>query len=88
MTIQRVFRGFATRKKVKQFKLIVAEFGAHKMEQAIYKIQRQARVFLNVVRFRSGLCKLILLKNIVEAKQIKEKKWLLRAFERMLATDQ
>ena len=38
------------------------------MITAILKIQKQSRVYLNKHRFRKALMKLIMLKNIVEAK--------------------
>ena len=48
---------------------------------AIVKIQRQARVYLNCRMFRTSLYKLVLLKNIIETKVHKEKMMMLYAFE-------
>ena len=55
-----------------------------KEEKAAWKIQAMAKVFLNKLRFRQSLYKLILFKNIVETKIHKEKMQLLFAFEQMI----
>ena len=53
-------------------------------DAAATKIQSQARVWLNKLRFRQCLYKMILFKNIVETKVHKEKMQMLFAFEQLI----
>ncbi len=58
--------------------------GKSGLMRSVLVIQRQARVFLRVHRFKRNLYRLILLKSLIESKLNKEQRAMLLAFEQMI----